>query len=149
MDDPAWLIALGAMAAFAVFWCAVCGLISLFGWRSLAQHYRSERPFTGPTRTGQSGQISFARYNGVLTVGGDETGLSLGVMALFRTGHPPLFIPWHEVVALRECQWLFVKYLELHFRLTGVKVRLRWPAAEFVRGAAGRGWPGVAAIPGA
>lgn len=40
-----------------------------------------------------------ARYSGVLTLGADAEGLYLGVIFLFRVGHPRLFIPWSDVRA--------------------------------------------------
>lgn len=146
MDSPTWLIPVAALAGFAAIWCLVCLLISLFGWRSLAQHFRAQGPFEGPIRRMQSGRVSFANYNNVLTVGADPMGLSLAVMGLFRPGHPPLFIPWHDVVGLRRGRWLLFEYLELQLHATSVKIRLRQATAEFVREAAGSAWPGHAEI---
>src|SRR5260370_20051122 len=42
-----------------------------------------------------------SRYNGCLTVGADSSGLFLVPLFIFRLGHPPLFVPWSEILS----QW--------------------------------------------
>ena len=84
-----------AFAAFFVgLWLVMGFVISLMGgWWSLAERYRTDRPFPAHVRRFQRGQMRFMiNYNGVLTVASDAEGVYLGMMFLFRLGHPPLFV---------------------------------------------------------
>jgi len=53
-------------------------------------------------------------YNNILTIGADEGGLYLGVLFLFRAGHPPLYIPWREISVVERQGWFF-SYVDFHF----------------------------------
>jgi hypothetical protein len=41
-------------------------------------------------------------YSNVLTVSIEPEGLRLAVMVLFRVGHPPVLIPWGELLNVRK-----------------------------------------------
>lgn len=64
-------------------------------------------PFAGQRWTAQSGWVGWARYTGVLTVGGDSVGLLLEVMPFFRIMHPSLFIPWIDITAEERTEFIF------------------------------------------
>src|ERR1700690_1805840 len=85
-----------------VFWATASWMISIFGgWSSLAEVYRDTegRTFLRVWRW-RSGQFRFGmHYNNCLNFGADEQGLSISVVAFFRIGHPPLFVPWSQVTA--------------------------------------------------
>src|SRR5260370_41126223 len=83
-------------AFFIVLWVAGGCIGSMVGgWWGLAQRYRTERSSPKHRRRMQSGQMrSAVGYNNVLTLASDPEGFYLGVMFLFRLGHPRLFIPW-------------------------------------------------------
>ena len=136
------------LVVFALFWTFVTFVISMFGWRSLADAYRATAPFPGATRPWATGYVGFARYKHVLTVGADPAGLSLAVFPLFRAGSPPLFIPWDEVTEVRREGRLFGTALVLAFRRSNATVKL-WDDGmeEFLRAASGGRLPPLAAPP--
>jgi len=85
-------------------WAAV-GLISsrMTGWALLAQRYRSEEPFSGERVRFCSAAMRYGgHYGNCLTIGVNAQGLFLSLSIPFYMGHPPLFIPWHEITASRK-----------------------------------------------
>src|SRR6185437_8014737 len=100
---------------FVSMWILTGYLVALTsGWRQLATRFRIQTPFTGRKWHMQSASMRlFSNYNGVLTIGADETGLFMVPMILFRIGHSPLFIPWNEISVTGMKQVLFVRLLEL------------------------------------
>ena len=52
---------------------------------------------------------------GGLHLGVSREGLHLAVMAIFRMGHPPLLVPWHDITTSTKTQ-LGVRYRELRFQ---------------------------------
>ena len=81
---------------FVFLWTIVSWFIALLsGWRLLAQRFRTKRSsFTRQKWYMQSARTRFGtHYNGCLTIGADAAGLYLAPMLMFRSGHPPLFIP--------------------------------------------------------
>jgi hypothetical protein len=99
MDPTAAAITAGAIVAFILFWVSIVLVIGvLSGWRSLAKHYRSDVVFTGSWRGIRRARLGFSAYKGgALRAGADPMGLHLAPAAVFRPGHPPLFIPWSEI----------------------------------------------------
>ena len=89
---------------FIAMWFAVCYLIAaLGGWRLLAEQYRLAEPFVGKKWYFRSASFRrFVSYGNALTVGANERGLYLAVLAPFRLGHPPLLIPWQRVQKARR-----------------------------------------------
>ncbi len=114
---PTWLIAVLAIAAFAVvfpaFWCGVVWIIGAVGWRPLAARYPADGPATGQTFRMTSGTVGLANYNGVLSVSVEPEGLHLAVMALFRVGHPPILIPWPEITSVTQKNALWARWYTL------------------------------------
>ena len=53
-------------------------------------------------------------YGGCLTVGVNKRGLYLAVWFLFRLGHPPLVIPWHDI-AMTERKKFFIQQVVYRF----------------------------------
>jgi hypothetical protein len=83
------------MWIISTYWVAF-----MSGWRLLAKRFRLQGTFTGQKWTMQSARMRWlSQYNNVLTVGADSTGLFMATMFLFRTGHPPLFVPWSGLLA--------------------------------------------------
>lgn len=126
-------LALGLLLPFLLFppafigmWCFVCWLLAqVGGWSRLAQVYPAQAPFTGRRWTTQFGRLGFTRYRGVLTVGANREGLFLDVMPLFRVGHSPLFIPWHDIATSEDTEWMMLSYVVFTFaQAPGVKLRL-------------------------
>ena len=104
-------IVVGFLLFFPAMWCGICWLLShLGGWHRLAARYASgSRPVTGVRAGGVSGQVGFVSYRGVLTLHADTDGFFIEVMALFRCGHPRLFIPWSEVSDVQALTLFFAK----------------------------------------
>ncbi len=102
--QPSWLI-LAIIGAFVIifplFWCLITSLLGKAGGRGrLPRCYASgEKPVTGERHSGLSGMIGGVSYKSVLTLHVTADGFFIGVMALFRVGHPRFFIPWSEVIS--------------------------------------------------
>lgn len=87
-----------ALVPLAALWfCLVAtGLGWMSGWRRMAAAYR--HPGSGPPlRLVGRSRIGWVQYKNVLRVGMDEEALYLGVLFLFRPGHPPLRVPWSQL----------------------------------------------------
>jgi hypothetical protein len=96
--------ALSFFVGFPLVWVMTVVLIGRFGgWAKLGREY-PERPQLGGHRFRfQSARMKLgARYGSCLVIGSDPAGLHVAVFFLFRPGHPPLFIPWHEVSVRNE-----------------------------------------------
>lgn len=101
---------------FVGTWLAVTLLLSrLGGWHRLARRYRSSSPFPGRIWRFQSAKFNWAGYNNCLSVGGNEAGLYVAPLFLFRLGHPRLFIPWGEIV-IEEKRFLAWTFADMRFR---------------------------------
>lgn len=92
------------LIAFPVFfggmWFGVLNLLSATGgWRRLGKRFPARVPAQGrgDSYPMQSGMVGWASYKGVLNIHTTPEGIHLSLFALFRPGHPPLFIPWEEV----------------------------------------------------
>jgi hypothetical protein len=124
LQEPPPLIALLAVVAFAAVWAAMSSLIAaVSGWRRLARAYRLTTPFNGRQWHFRSARMRWsANYSGCLTVGANARGLYLGVLFVFRTGHPPVFVPWSDV-RMTAHQGRIFRYLDFTFaRAPGVVV---------------------------
>jgi hypothetical protein len=96
LQDPHY-----AVIFITAFWIGLVYIVSyISGWRDLAEKY----PYRGEVLTEKRHFLSLSmrfasNYNGCVTIGGNPQGLYLSVLFIFRPGHPPLFIPWHEIEA--------------------------------------------------
>jgi hypothetical protein len=102
---------------FVFIWVLASYVIALIGgWRALAgRDAAGAAEFTGEKWSMQSGRMRWTtRYNGALTVGANAEGLYLGVLFMFRVGHPPLYVPW-TAVSLRENRGLVFTYITIDF----------------------------------
>lgn len=81
-----------------LIWIAVSLLAALLsGWLKLSAHYRTDRAPQGRSSGYINATLGFVGYRRSLRIHTDADGLFLTVMAPFRVGHPPLFIPWRNV----------------------------------------------------
>ena len=124
---------------FLALWLVVSFLIAVFGgWRQLSRSYRASSDFMGERWRFRSISMRWATgYNNVITIGADPTGLYLSVFFLFRFGHPPLFLPWTELSALRS-RHFFVRVVTLSAS-RHPEVPIRVPARLFTKIAASLG----------
>ena len=124
LPESPLLIALLAVAGFAAIWAAISSLIAaVSGWRRLGQAYPLTTPFNGQRWRFRSARMRWmTNYNGCLTIGANVRGLHLGVLCVFRIGHPPVFVPWSEVQMTVHQARVF-RYLDFTFaRAPGVVV---------------------------
>jgi hypothetical protein len=81
------------------------------GWPQLVAHYAQRSPFVGQKWHWQSMAIGMLSYRSCLTVGANATGLYIAPWWLFRSGHPPIVIPWSELqVDGPQWWWLMRMY---------------------------------------
>jgi hypothetical protein len=93
--------ALVLVVLFVGSWTAICWLLArLGGWRRLAEHYaQGDRPFEGEVRRFARVSLGpFANYGTCLMAGRGEMGIRLALFRLVLAGHPPLLIPWEDVL---------------------------------------------------
>src|SRR5262245_55938881 len=108
-----WLLLV--LVLFPILWVGLLNLLArMSGWSRLATTYRYRGRFEGFRKRFVSGHLvggAFfglpCNYGSCLTLGSNAQGLYLAVLAPFRPGHPPLFIPWRDVTARLEQRWLF------------------------------------------
>lgn len=101
---------------FVGVWCLVSVLLSAMGgWSRIAKQYPECSPFSGEKWRMQSIRVGPINYNGCVTIGANWTAIFLSVLFPFRLGHPPLVIPYSEIVG-KEVYGMIFKYVELTFR---------------------------------
>jgi hypothetical protein len=113
------------LAGFVALWLFVLNLLSLLGgWRWLANSYAAiDRP-AGESFAFRSGSFGFVNYGSCLRFISCPTGLYIAVLAPFRPGHRPLFVPWPDV-RVKQTRGLILRYAEFHFaRQPRVRVRV-------------------------
>ncbi len=110
------------------------------GWTTLAAAYPDPPHFEGTRRRFRSLQMSWANYNGGVTVGTNADGLLLAVMFPLSLFHPPIFVPWSEVSATAGKGW-FTNYLDFTFeQVPTIRVRFRADLGREIASAANAAW---------
>ena len=89
-------VVIGGAFFAAVAALLLIGLPYVDGWRSLSQRYRATRPMPGNSFVLSGTFRTFFEYRGLLRAGSDTSGLYLSFWP--RIGHPPLYLPWSDVV---------------------------------------------------
>ena len=135
-----WLLPLIFFPAFIALWTGVIFFIATIGgWRSLAKLYATDAAFDGTRWRMQTGVMrGLARYNHILTIGASPRGLYLAVMVLFRTGHPPLFIPWEHIDIREHESWILRSVMFTFRSAPGVYLKVSRNLGEQVARAGGR-----------
>ena len=135
---------LGAFLDFVILWLVVSIFIPyLSGWAELARYYRSQIKFDGARWRGCTCHMRWlGRYEKCVTIGANTKGIHFSVFFPFRIGHPPLFVPWHDV-SVREGKTLAWKWTEFRFsQPAGVWMRFYGGLPDEIRRVAGTSWPG-------
>jgi hypothetical protein len=100
---------------FVVLWCLMGVLLAwIGGWGVLARHYPARSDSDGRRFWFRSGRLGGVNYGGCLILTVSAAGLRVTALPLFRSGHPPLFIPWGDVTAIAGRTWIF-PWVELTF----------------------------------
>ena len=103
-----WILPLAFFLVFPLFWSGVVWVIAQMGWARLARHYQTDAQTTSRRFRFTSGAVGLSNYNSALHVGIEPEGLHLSVPLLFRPGHPPLLIPWEDIVDVRKRSMLWM-----------------------------------------
>jgi hypothetical protein len=113
---------LNSPVGFAVFfvalWCSICFVISLMsGWFALSRRFRKQSEPCGETKTAGPFFYSiytrfWGHYSGIIRLTAATEALYLSVLFLFRIGHPPLQIPWNEIM-FRKTKYFWRSYIVL------------------------------------
>ena len=112
MDNSPVILALAILGLFAAvfpaLWCLVLWFLSwLGGWQRLASQFlAADRPVTGRRKAWLYGKVGLVSYRRVLILHVAGDGFFLEVMALFRPGHPRLFVPWQAIRKRTRTQFL-------------------------------------------
>ena len=123
---------LQAVIGFLLVWIGVSFLISLLGgWWSLSQYYPLQAYTTRKKWSFQSAAMRWLTgYGNCLHVSVTDRGLLLSVLFLFRTGHPPLLIPWEDI-SVEKYHSRFMKGVRLNFsKVPNVPLYLREKLAQ-------------------
>ena len=96
---PVYLIPLGFIVIFPLFWALVVTLVAFVGgWQRIAAVYPAKSAPRGQRFSWQTLLVGyFASYRSVVNIQIDLEGLYLSTMLLFRPGHRPIFIPWDAI----------------------------------------------------
>jgi hypothetical protein len=102
LSDWFWPIAIIPLCIAG--WIVFSHIISyMSGWRSLTEIYRATQPFSGERIRPWAASMRWGvNYNGLVSIGADSSGIHLSVSFVFRPGHPPLFIPCGEILAISQ-----------------------------------------------
>jgi hypothetical protein len=93
---------------FICFWLILCSSLSwLGGWTALGKRYKAPGKPEGKRFWMQSVRCGWVDYNGCVTVWVAPHGLYMAVWLPFRSGHPPLFLPWSalHILEIHESWW--------------------------------------------
>ena len=97
-------IAIFALGGLGFWWMLMFLISRVSGWSALAEVYATETgDFDGDRLRMQSLTMMRGRlpssYNNAVTIGADSLALRLSAMIFFRPFHPPLKIPFSDLVA--------------------------------------------------
>jgi len=106
LDETLWI---GGIAAL-VGWFCLCFLLANFGsWNEIARRYPASDSPHGKRFLLESARLGRTFYPACLTVHVCDEGFYLSVIAPFRPGHPPIFIPAKVIHHYRTSRRIFVR----------------------------------------
>jgi len=102
------------LLAVAVFYVMLFIFAELIGWRRMARRYRDVAREATPYSAGSAVLGPQAWSSPPLSVGVDDSGITLRPARPFRPIFATLHVPWSEVVRVDHRQRMFFDVLELH-----------------------------------
>ena len=112
------------MFGFVIF------ILSLFGWRILANDYQTMGgPVGHSIGSMKSLRMNGINYNNIVNVRVGEDGLYFSMPFIFRLFHPPLLIPWNEIARVKRKNVLFSQYWKLYIgrsQSVAISIPNRW-----------------------
>ena len=118
----------GTPYAFPIFfltlWCGSSFFVGwMSGWFALSRRFTKQSDPYGETRS--AGPFFYtvytrfwSHYSSVIRLVATKDALYFSVLFLFRIGHPPLCIPWNEIV-VRQNEAILQALRSAHARRTG------------------------------
>lgn len=133
------------VVAFLAVWFTPLFVFSVLGgWGKLGQRYRRLTPIAGTTWWLQSAGMHRyfdVNYGSCLIVTVNKDGIGLSVLFPFRPGHPPLFIPWSDVLVAQVKRFVFFSGVRLTFpEEPSVRIDISTRLARKVQLAVGHVW---------
>lgn len=106
LDESLWI---GGVAAI-VGWFGLCLTLANFGsWNEIARRYPASNAPHGRRFLLESVRLGRTFYPVCVTIHVCENGVYLSVIAPFRLGHPPIFIPAKVMHHYRTARRIFVR----------------------------------------
>jgi hypothetical protein len=88
---------------FVLMWLSVTTLLGvLSGWFVLMRHYPDRVETPVHTFSGQSGSMNRVSMRSILKLSVCPSGLRVGIMRVFGPFCRDLFVPWNEMIVVRE-----------------------------------------------
>lgn len=126
---------------FLSFWLFFCYWLSeMSGWRYLAQKYPQQASFYGEKvyfqtlgmQQAEMPTINRGSYRSCITIGLNQTGLSLRVLPFFRFAHRPIYIPWEDVTIQMIINPFFrqITFVKISFARSDITVYISQALAE-------------------
>jgi hypothetical protein len=130
---------------FAAAWIVACWSVAAFsGWWQLARRYRCSAQIIGTTWRSQSAMLDrrfVGSYNNCLTLIAHDDGLGLSVSFFLVIGHPPLFIPWSEILfSERRCLFFFRRVCLTFQHEPSISLCITSRLAGKIQSAVGQNW---------
>lgn len=122
-DSLLFLIPLGFLVVFPLFWMAIVFLISrMTGWARMARRFgvSSDRKFSGEGFGWSSAQFNLlGGYSNCLDIVVSRHGIYIRPVWLFRIGHEPLLIPWAAIAGIEVGRRMFLTIAKVAIRPEG------------------------------
>lgn len=95
-------IAIVVLLSLVPLWIISLFLFSRASWSKLARLYKSSDIFYGTDYGRFDARINDLNYSSRLNLKYNEEGIYLSVVKRYRLFHPPVFIPWNELIAIHK-----------------------------------------------
>jgi len=100
MDQTAIIV----LISLFPLWLISLYLFSRASWSKLSRKYKSTKEFYGNNYGKLYARINDLNYGGRLYLQYNEEGINLSVVKRYRPFHPPVFIPWNDIVEINKLE---------------------------------------------